>query len=175
MHKHQNGHQRRETKLADAGFARDEQALLLIARRYFLSYTRPEQPYWESAIDLAVSEFGPVRGAALAVALLNVIRAMRSARTTVFNFINPTCPDCAAKLSECERVLIQTIRSVRSGDAVGATTQALILCEGRDTEPILYAAAALVDIIGPTEEVASTPCKRPEPSLNPSLPEADGR
>jgi len=130
---------RRQTKLADAGFDRDEETLLHMARRFFLSYAQPPHPHWESAIDIAMEHFGAEHGPGIAVTLMNTLRAMRTARKTTFRFINPCCAQCAAKLTDCERLLIRTIRFVRVGENSSAQTEALMLCEGFDSGPLLKA------------------------------------
>ena len=127
----------KQSLLRDAGFRDDEEAVLHIARRYCASYTRPKRPYWEDAIDVAVARFGDFHGPAIAVATLNVLRRLRPSRKSVFRFNNPYCDSCSKKLTECERRLMQTLHCVRCNDQSGAVIEAMILCEGRETEPFI--------------------------------------
>lgn len=134
-----------ENLLENIGLDESDKALLHIARRYFLSYANPTYPHWESAFDLAIQLFGADQGPGIAVALLNVVRAMRNARSTTFRFTNPLCPDCAPNISDGERLLFRAIQFIRCGDRSRAQIEALILCEGNDTELTLAAMHRLAE------------------------------
>lgn len=127
----------KQSRLCDAGFRDEEQAVLHIVRRYCASYARTSRPYWEDAIDVAIANFGDFHGPAVAVAALNVLRKMRPYRKSVFRFNNPYCKECSKKLTECERLLIQTLHCVRHNDQSGAAVEALMLCEGNETGPFI--------------------------------------
>ena len=136
-----------DTALAEAGFQKDELAILTIMRRFCFSYMNAPYPYWEDALDVAVSKFGENGGPVVAMAILNVIRKMRVSRRTIFDFHNPYCGICATKLTECEERLIRTLQFVRKGDRSSATVEAMILCEGNDTGPTLDAMHKLAKLI----------------------------
>ncbi|MEM6464820.1 MAG: hypothetical protein AAF724_23215 [Pseudomonadota bacterium] len=141
---HRNQHSdERNALIADQGFDRDEKVLLHVARLYFLAYTDPCEPHWEQAIDHCVGSFGPGRGPRIAYGVTDVLRAMREARKGVFRFTNPCCAKCAARLTDGERLLINTIASMRRGDKARARVNALMLCEGHDTSILLDAAQRL--------------------------------
>lgn len=142
-------------------------ALLGVARRFFLSYTDPRRPHWESAVDFAINAFGPNHGPLVAVALLNVIRAMRSARKTMFRFNNPHCTQCAATILDNERSLFLGIQHLRQGNMSGAHIEVLILCEGHDTAPTLSAMEVLASRVSNWYRAAPTVdrCKADEPRV----------
>ena len=141
---HDHSHtEENKSRLADAGFDPVEQIVLHMARRYFLSYTDKARPHWETAMDYSVASFGPALGPGIAYHVMDVLRTMREARKTVFRFTNPCCKACAARLTDCERLLVGTISAARRGDRIRAQMDALIVCEGFDTGPLLRAVARL--------------------------------
>lgn len=72
-----------------------------------------------------------------------MVQAMRFSRKSTFRFSNPYCDCCRVRISTSERHIMETIRALAEGDAVTARTNALVLCEGYETEPFLRAAANL--------------------------------
>ena len=149
MAQRQKRHQSPNSNMAvlKTGFEADECVILHIARYYCFSYMKGSGRYWEDAIDRAVSAFGEKQGAVVAVSVLNVLRNMRASRKTVFNFQNPYCAACSAKLTRSERSLIRTLQCVRNGDKTGATVEAMILCEGNDSEPMMQAIRRLAELM----------------------------
>jgi len=136
-----------EGGLGNAGSGAVEQNLLLVARHYFMSYANPGTLYWEVATDVCRDRFGQVAGPQIAVALLNVLRAMRGSRKTIFKFTNPFCKVCSTKTSDCERLLVCAIAHTRNGNKSAAAMDALMLCEGNDTGETMGAIEELCALI----------------------------
>jgi len=124
-----------------------ENALLRIARHFFIAYSDHAQPHWETAFDLSQHHFGSVKGPAISFALLNVLRTMRTSRKTTFGFTNPHCSSCRHKISNCERLLLTTIQHMRNGEKAKAQMDALIVCEGFDTTYMLKAVQYLSNLL----------------------------
>lgn len=136
--------EKKTTPASNAGFDGRDLVLLTVMRRFLLAYADPSKPYWETAMDFSVASFGHAWGPGMAYSIMDVLRKMREARRTVFAFMSPCCASCAAKTTDCERLLLQTISSMRRGDHARARMDALILCEGHDTDRFLAAVSRLV-------------------------------
>ncbi|MEM9732290.1 MAG: hypothetical protein AAF903_02255 [Pseudomonadota bacterium] len=137
----------RETKVSDLGLDQVEQLLLLTARQYFVSYTDPSHPHWETAFDICESQFGEETGSQIAAGVLGVLRKMRVSRRSTFHFTNPYCRQCAGRLSECECQLFSALRHMRNRDTQSAYDEAVLLCEGHQVEPMLRAMEKLCELL----------------------------
>ncbi len=138
-----------ELLLADSGFDVIEYRLLAISRYFLVSYTKPQTAAWEIAFDLSCVDFGERDGPHVAMALVNLLRAMRESRKTTFHFNNPRCPQCAGRVCDCERHLIGAIKAARHRKIADVRMESLILCEGFDTEPLIMAINSLVALLPP--------------------------
>jgi hypothetical protein len=126
-----------------AALAPFERACLAILRQYCVAWSKPGGQDWERAFDAAALAFGERLGGLAARRVLDLMRAFRSSRTSVFRFNNPHCAGCSARLSDGERLLAAILRAARDGDAAAARAGAIVLCEGGPTEALLAAARAL--------------------------------
>lgn len=138
-----SGNIEQQAFLAEQGFDRHEKAVLQIARLYFLAYCDPTKLHWQSAMEACVSAFGARVGPGIAYGIMTMLRHMSEARKSVFSFTNPCCEKCAARLTNCERLLVGTVHSMRRGDSMRARMNGLILCEGHETAAFLKAVDAL--------------------------------
>jgi len=147
-----NGNERR---LADMGYQKTERVLLTIARLYFLTFSDPASQAWMRVGALSRSCFGEPRGAAISEAMLISVNELRLARGSAFEFANPDCPGCSQILCETERQFMAALTALRLGQISAAHANALLLCEGGDSAPLLSALSALghlVDSPAPTPE-----------------------
>ncbi|MEM8794609.1 MAG: hypothetical protein AAGE61_03495 [Pseudomonadota bacterium] len=132
---------------------------VLTAMRFFCtSYTHPPSQAWEVAFDETVRAFGHASGPVIAYSIINLLRTLKHARTTVFKFTNPTCPCCREEITDMEMRAIKTIQALRHGDPMAAQTQAMMLCEGVAGQSLIEACTALVVLLPPPE--TSKPKKR---------------
>ena len=138
-----------EKLLKNAGFSDEEQAVLHIVRRYCAAYSRAGSPCWEDAIDVATAVFGDINGPVVAVSALNVLRSIRPCRKSAFTFSNPYCQCCAKRMTECERLLLQTLQCIRKQDQSAAAVDAILLCQGEDTASFIEQVETLSRALGP--------------------------
>ncbi|WP_153768562.1 hypothetical protein [Labrenzia sp. CE80] len=117
---------------------RTDQALLEILRYYCFSYARPKSQAWEEALLAAEVAFGPELGGVVASGMMRSFKAMRRARKSCFEFANPFCACCRGHLRVDERRMIVIISAVRNGNKRSVQSEALILCEGFDPQPMLH-------------------------------------
>lgn len=148
-----------------AALAPFERACVSILRHYCVAWSKPGDHGWERAIDVAAQAFGEREGGRAARRVLELMRAFRASRSTVFRFNNPACAACSARLTDGERLLAAVLRAARDGDVAAGRASAIVLCEGGPTEPLLAAAAALAELaadlkrdawVGPPARDAST-------------------
>ncbi|MEP5993839.1 MAG: hypothetical protein ABJ256_01370 [Nisaea sp.] len=112
--------------------------LLAILRYYCFSYARPNSQAWEEALAAAEKAFGSELGGVIATGMMRSFKAMRHARKSCFEFANPFCACCRGHLRSDERRMIGIISAVRSGNRCSVQSEALILCEGFDPQPMLH-------------------------------------
>ncbi len=137
--------------LKDAGFDIVECRLLTISRYFLVSYTKPQTLAWETAFDLSCADFGERDGPAVGLSVVNMLRAMRESRKTMFSFNNPRCPECGRRITDCERHLIASIKAARNRKSADARMEVLILCEGFDTGRVIAAINSLVALLPPVK------------------------
>jgi len=129
--------------IADTAFEAFDCAVLEVMRHFFSSYAEPRSQRWETALDCAVGRFGEEAGPAVAMAALRVLRAMRASRRSCFSFNSPVCVDCRARVTDCERALIEAARAMRVGETDEARAWAAIVCEGAPVERLVDALIGL--------------------------------
>ncbi|MEM8656823.1 MAG: hypothetical protein AAGF22_01895 [Pseudomonadota bacterium] len=132
-----------QLKLCDAGLDRFEVAVLDIMRFYFLSFASPATQGWLRALHTATAHFKAEAAPIIAFQVLAMVQAMRCSRPSVFTFSSPTCPDCAAVLSDAERHMMAAIHCIRASRRNEAQTHAMLLCQGNPTETFLMSVDAL--------------------------------
>lgn len=136
-----------ESLVSRAGFSNHELTVLATARYYFRAFAEPESQAWMRALAVPRCSLGEDLGARVAVAVLDMVREMRLARRTMFNFSNPECPVCANVLCETERHLMGVYSAVSRAQQSEAHAHALLLCEGHDPSNLLLAAADLAALL----------------------------
>ncbi|EET47261.1 hypothetical protein [Thalassobium sp. R2A62] len=139
--------QSKEIMLSDADLDAVEAHILTIARFYFQSFAVPESHSWIGALQESEAAFGDIKGPLVGTRLLGALMAVRQARKSVYCFNSPTCPDCAAIVTEHERRFTTAIRAIRTGRKGHAKTELMMLCEGNDTRPSLDALTRLVSVL----------------------------
>ncbi|WP_461425888.1 hypothetical protein [Gymnodinialimonas sp.] len=137
----------KEILVADAGLDRDEVAILTLTRFYFQSFAVPQTHAWIGALEHTQAHFGEAHGLLVAGRVLGAIKVMRSTRRSVFCFNSPTCPGCAAILTEHERRMIRSLAALRCGRDGLARTELMMLCEGNDTDDVLAAFRVLAQAL----------------------------
>lgn len=133
-----------------------EAQILGIARWQFQSFAFPQSQSWIESFKAAERCFGPPMAGHVTYATLNVVQAMRLARSSTFKFSNPLCLKCARLMTEPERQLTSALAAVRQGERSAAYIHALLLTEGNDPEPLLSRMRVLCDLITPLEPVMQT-------------------
>lgn len=111
--------------------------VLSIMRCYFFSYANTSSVSWENGLEAAVRFFGEDRGLAIAWACLNVIQAMRSSRSTTFQFCNPFCECCQKRLTRHEEYLLDGLQAIAQGGTGQARIASMLLCEGNPDDVFL--------------------------------------
>jgi hypothetical protein len=137
-----------DTTLIELNLDATDYATLMSARYFFASFANPEGAAWLSVI-LCSQDFYPNHfdSPAIVQAVLEVVHKIRTSRTSMLRFSNPHCLDCANIVTAAERHLMAILRDVRSSNLSGATTHAMLLCEGHETAGVLSAAGRLTDIL----------------------------
>ncbi len=131
--------------VVEAGLDPFEHAVLDIVHCYCHSYAHPNAMSWEAAFDSAATRFGP-QGSRVAHATMAMLRALRLARRSTFNFVNPFCPCCSKRITPHEVKFMRLLRAMRKGDTATARTEALILSEGGASAGFLDAARDLAEL-----------------------------
>lgn len=126
---------------------RDEQAVLQILRLMCLSYARPQAQSWEQALATATAAFGPTAGGEIAIAVMQLMRAIRVTRRTTFRFRDPGCSCCRDRLSDVELKVIGLLRAARQDPVRPARIDALILTEGGPTAAVIAEADRLAGLL----------------------------
>ena len=91
--------------------------------------------------------FGREAAPGLVCGVQRAVQEMRLARHSVFQFSNPGCQRCAARLTGHERLLMNTLRERMAGRPQHAQAHAMMLCEGNDTDGFLAEIAALSQVL----------------------------
>ena len=125
---------------------KSERDMLKIFRYFLLAFASGSQSHWETAMSIAKGEHGLEKGRDVGFAMLRVLQAVRDARENPFIFINPGCEKCALNLLDCERYLMEAIKSLFEGRISAANVPLLLLCEGSDTKAVKCAIDKLSDI-----------------------------
>lgn len=143
-------------------YAPAERAVLTIARHYFASFAAPPSQGWVSAIATGLAQFGEVRGAGIAVAVLGVVQTMRRSRQSAFLFNAADCPGCSARVTGHERLLMSALRACLRGNPEAARAHATLLCEGNEAGALVAMLGVLGDHLGPPRraEVAAVAAGR---------------
>lgn len=123
-----------------------EATALSVARGFFRGFADPPSQGWMGAFAAARVAFAPEVGPAAALAVLDVVGALRGTRRSAFRFSNPACPCCAERLTEHERQLMAALRAVREDRLDAARAHAMLLLEGGDSALLLGAMAMLVRV-----------------------------
>ena len=120
----------------------------MAARYFFASFAKAKGAAWLSVV-LCSQDFFPHHSDSPAIvqAVLEVVHTIRTSRKSMLRFSNPHCLDCANIVTAAERHLMTILRNVRSGNLSGATTHAMLLCEGHETAGVLKAAARLTRVL----------------------------
>lgn len=125
-----------------------EISVLEIARFYFATFANPASQLWVTALQRAETQFEAPFGATIAHAILIAVENMREARQTGFSFLDPTCPLCSQYISPEERYFLSVLHEVRRHNKSAAKTNAMLICEGGDDQPLIESFARLAIITG---------------------------
>jgi len=117
--------------------------VLTIARLQFQSFATPESESWTCALPHADRLFGREVAPGLVCGVQRAVQEMRLARKSVFEFSNPGCRRCAARISGHERLFLNTLRAMMCGRPQDAEAHAMLLCEGNDTSAFLAEVSSL--------------------------------
>lgn len=126
-----------KTSVLDAGLTIEETRILTTLRLFCTTYANPRHQTWELAFETSQRDFGPIHGPQIGMAVMNVMRALRSTRRTTFRFTNPACDCCSNTLSDHELHMMTLLQAERRGDGIARQTHAVILCEGEDPHMFL--------------------------------------
>lgn len=120
--------------------------VLTIARLQFQSFATPESEAWTCALPHAERLFGREIAPQLVCGVQRAVQEMRLARKSVFQFSNPGCRRCAARVSGHERLFLNTLRAMMRDRWQDAEAHAMMLCEGNDTSAFLAEVLALSEV-----------------------------
>lgn len=138
----------KEIRVVDAGLDVGETTLLELVRLYCKGFVEPQSEAWMVAFRLAAEIFPPAGSADIAWKTSQMVQAMRCSRRSCFMFNSPTCPGCSKFMTEHERQLMGVLVATRCGRRGEATTHAMLICEGNNTEALMKAAQILSDALG---------------------------
>lgn len=155
-------HSRRlgDTPVSNLGLDDFEVVLLSVVRHFITSFAAPDTQSWTEALRIASDTFGVSEGAKAAVTLLGVVEAMRRSRRSTFQFSDPNCPTCCSVVTPNERHLMRMVHALRRGRVSEAQTDAMLLCEGAQTEAVLRAAFIFAGLF-PADKSGGTGASHP--------------
>lgn len=125
-----------------------ETAFLDVARHLFETYENPQSQCWMTAFLKAEQVFDPPFGATIAHAIAITIKAVSSERLRGFSYYRSTSPIAARAVTDEERYLVLALRAIREHDHSAARLNALLICEGGDSSPLLAALERIAVITG---------------------------
>ncbi|MEM9581673.1 MAG: hypothetical protein AAGA08_01005 [Pseudomonadota bacterium] len=125
-------------------FGKFESDTLSIARMFFVSFHLPQRNAWVSAFEFGEDTFGRQSGALITKTVLDTVNELRIARTSGFEYCDPFCPTCREFLTREERYLVSIIHQMRERNMASAKMNAMLLCEGGDTQKMMNHIADLI-------------------------------
>lgn len=142
--------------LAEAGLDTFECDLLTVMRHFCVSFAEPRSQGWTYGYGLATELWGISAGPKAAQAVFYVLDAMQRTRMSVFQYNNPACAVCSARLTGNERHMMRMLHAVRRGLNSEARIDAMLLVEGGDSSAMLVAAYNFACLF-PVEACATVP------------------
>jgi hypothetical protein len=143
-----------------------ETGLLAVLRHLLTAYSRPESQAWQTAFEIAAQRWGLARGPQVAMGLLPVLQALRSARRADFEFANPLCRTCRHFATDTEAAFLRMVQAMRHDRPDLARPAVLELAEGR-MDPVLIQAGLAFAARFPAEPGTCLPLPadndRPDP------------
>jgi hypothetical protein len=133
----------KDTLLTDAGFDQVETLCLTLARLFFVTFATPASQSWMRAFQEAEQALPDLDGRSIGFQVLDVLKAIRSSRRSVFMYSNPDCPGCQRIVTEHEFRLISALSALRRDQKQYAQMQLMLLCEGNPTGVALSRMAQL--------------------------------
>lgn len=125
-----------------------DKGLLCIARLFFGTLETPESQTWMTAFSEAERRFPAPFGATIAHAIFIAIDALNGPRKRPFSYIDPDDVLADVVLTREEAYLIRTFQAIRTGAESDACTQAMLVCEGGNSDPFLAALERLAILTG---------------------------
>ena len=119
-----------------------EIGLLAVLRHFLTAFARPETLAWQSAFALAAERWGEARGPQIAMGLLPVLQALRTARQSDFDFANPLCVTCRAYVTGTESAFMQMVQMMRRDQTKLARAAVHSLTDGTMDPGLIQAALA---------------------------------
>lgn len=98
------------------GFDTKELLILELLRCFCLSYAEPLTQGWLSAFKRSEEVLGQVNGPMIAYNVSELLSAVRRERTNQFNFVDPRCKKCSARVFPTELALMSLVRAARMND-----------------------------------------------------------
>lgn len=135
---------------------KSERDMLKTFRYFLLAFSKGSQGHWETAMSISKGEHGLDAGREIGFAMLRVLQSIREARTNPFWFTHPGCEKCSAGLLDCERYLMQAVRSVFQDDTNAARVPLMLLCEGADTKTVIARIQELSTYINSVADMKSS-------------------
>ncbi len=126
--------------LAAAGLDGFETGLLTVLRHFCVSFAEPRSQGWTHGYGMATHLWGISAGPKAAQAAFYVLDAMQRTRVSMFQYNNPACAVCCARLTANERHMMRMLHAVRRGQSGAARLEAMLLVEGGDSSAMLAAA-----------------------------------
>ena len=120
------------TDVDQTPFDEFERDILQIARLFFKAFDNPESYAWVNAFYFAELRLHAPYGATIANAVLMSINAMRIARSSGFNYLDPNCQTCKKHITAEERYFIGTLHNIRLKNRSGVKMSSMLLCQGSD-------------------------------------------
>ena len=126
--------------LAESDLDGFEIGLLGVLRHFCVSFAEPRSQCWTLGFGMATDRWGISAGPKAAQAVFYVLDAMQRTRVSMFQYNNPACPVCSARLTGSERHMMRMLHAVRRRQSSEARINAMLLVEGGESSAMLAAA-----------------------------------
>lgn len=103
---------------------------LALMRWHFQTFAAPETQGWLMALRCATTHVGPRAAGPLCYDLVALVQALRSARSSPFNFNPEGCACCRVWLTPEERRLMELLEALRHNQTGRAKALVQMLCDG---------------------------------------------
>ncbi|MCZ4279631.1 hypothetical protein O4H49_02500 [Kiloniella laminariae] len=137
----------RSYPLQNYNFQPSELLVLDLLRGFCRSYADPDSLAWEQVFEQAEQQLGPYDGAWVVSAVGRLIRSIRKARKTPFEFIVSCCPDCRRMICATELNVLWLVQAVRQENMMSMETAAVLVLDNHNTPDLLESVTHLGSVL----------------------------